>query len=79
MARRERTDPADVPGGGRAILGLILATLAFMVCFAVWGLIAPVAPTFRELYGLSGSQVGLLVAVPVLLGSLAPHTPGHLR
>src|SRR5690606_5727590 len=41
------------------------------VCFMVWGLIAPLAPTFRDLYGLSSTQVGFLVAVPVLLGSVA--------
>jgi NNP family nitrate/nitrite transporter-like MFS transporter len=50
---------------------LVLATLAFALCFAVWGLLAPLAPLFRELYDLSATEVGLLVAVPVLLGSLA--------
>lgn len=50
---------------------LTLATVAFAVCFIVWGLISPLAPTFRDLYQLSSTQVGLLVAVPVLLGSVA--------
>ena len=58
-------------GAGGAWVALALATLAFALCFVVWGLIAPLAPTFRALYGLSGTEVGLLVAVPVLLGSLA--------
>ncbi len=58
-------------GAKRGYVMLALATLAFALCFAVWGLIAPLAPTFRDLYGLSTTQVGLLVAVPVLLGSLA--------
>ncbi|MFN8515842.1 MAG: nitrate/nitrite transporter [Thermomicrobiales bacterium] len=58
-------------GSGRGYTMLALATIAFALCFAVWGLIAPLAPTFRELYTLSGSQVGLLLAVPVVLGSLA--------
>ncbi len=49
---------------------LALATLAFLVSFAVWGLVSPLAPVFRERYGLSGIEVGLLVAIPVLLGSL---------
>jgi NNP family nitrate/nitrite transporter-like MFS transporter len=48
-----------------------LATLSFLVCFAAWGLIGGLAQTFAPLYGLSGSQTALLVAVPVLLGSLA--------
>jgi NNP family nitrate/nitrite transporter-like MFS transporter len=61
-------DGKTTSGGWRA---LILATLAFALCFAVWGLVAPLAPVFRDLYGLSGLEVGLLVAVPVVLGSVA--------
>ncbi len=53
------------------LTALAVATLAFAVCFAVWGLIAPLAPLFRERYALSTTQTGVLVAVPVLLGSLA--------
>lgn len=60
--------PAVPRGGWRA---LALATAAFTLCFAVWGLIAPLAPRFRETYQLSATEAGLLVAVPVLLGSLA--------
>jgi len=41
------------------------------VCFAAWGLIAAFAPRFRETLHLSATQAALLVAVPVLLGSLA--------
>jgi MFS family permease len=48
-----------------------LATLSFLVCFAAWGLIGGLAQTFAPMYGLSGSQTAMLVAVPVLLGSLA--------
>ncbi len=56
------------PGATRA---LVVATLAFLVAFVAWGLFSPLAPVFRELYGLSATQVGLLVAVPVVLGSVA--------
>jgi NNP family nitrate/nitrite transporter-like MFS transporter len=55
------------PGSGRA---LFLSTTAFAVSFAVWGLIAALAPTFTQLYGLSASQKSLMIAVPVLLGSV---------
>ncbi len=48
-----------------------LATVSFLVCFAAWGLIGGLAPTFASMYGLTGSQTAFLVAVPVLLGSLA--------
>jgi MFS transporter, NNP family, nitrate/nitrite transporter len=60
--------PAPHPGSTAA---LVLATVAFAVCFAVWGLISPLAPLYRDLYHLSGTEVGLLIAVPVILGSLA--------
>lgn len=61
--------PATERTGGP--LALVLATAAFALCFAVWGLMAPLGPTFRQLYGLSGTQLGLLLAAPVLLGSVA--------
>jgi NNP family nitrate/nitrite transporter-like MFS transporter len=50
---------------------LALGTVAFAVCFTAWGLVSAFAPTFRDLYHLSGFSTALLVAVPVLLGSLA--------
>lgn len=50
---------------------LAVATISFAVCFAAWGLISAFATRFRDLYHLSASQTALLVAVPVLLGSLA--------
>ena len=55
------------PGAYRA---LILATLSFALCFSVWGLVAPLAPQFAELYQLSGTQIAVVIATPVLLGSL---------
>src|SRR6266700_7725484 len=48
-----------------------LGTISFTVCFAAWGLIGAFAPRFREALGLTASETALLVAVPVLLGSLA--------
>src|ERR1051326_2563821 len=48
-----------------------LGTISFTVCFAAWGLIGAFAPRFRETYHLTPSETALLVAVPVLLGSLA--------
>ena len=48
-----------------------LGTVSFTVCFAAWGLISAFAPRFRESFHLTPSQTALLVAVPVLLGSLA--------
>ncbi len=50
---------------------LALGTISFTICFAGWGLISAFAPRFRELLHLTASQTALLIAVPVLLGSLA--------
>ena len=55
------------PGAYRA---LVLATLAFALCFSVWGLVAPLAPQFQELYRLSSTQISVVIATPVILGSL---------
>src|SRR6187549_81411 len=66
-----------VPGvaGRRA---LILATISFALSFAAWGLVGGLAPVFAGLYRLTASQTALLVAVPVLLGSLARLPMGML-
>lgn len=58
---------ATRPGAYRA---LFLSTTAFAVSFAVWGLIAALAPTFTSIYGLSATEKSLMIAVPVLLGSI---------
>jgi NNP family nitrate/nitrite transporter-like MFS transporter len=47
-----------------------MATLAMGLSFTAWGLFAPLAPEFRDLYGLSATETAVLVAVPVLLGAL---------
>ena len=60
---------------GRA---LALATGSFALSFAAWGLIGGLASTFAGLYELTASQTALLVAVPVLLGSVARLPMGML-
>src|SRR5215471_5639173 len=62
---------AGSPSSSKPGLNLALATLAFAVCFAAWGLISALAPYFRELFHLNATQTALLLSVPVLLGSLA--------
>ena len=54
-------------GAGKA---LFLSTTGFAVSFAIWGLIAALAPTFTQLYSLSATQKSIMIAVPVLLGSV---------
>jgi NNP family nitrate/nitrite transporter-like MFS transporter len=57
---------------------ITLGTISFTVCFAAWGLIGAFAPRFREAFHLSASETAFLVAVPVLLGSLARVPMGML-
>ena len=57
---------------------LALGTISFAVCFAAWGLISAFAPAFRSELHLSAQSTALLVAVPVLLGSLARIPMGML-
>src|SRR5262245_2588263 len=57
---------------------LALATLAFAVCFAAWGLVGAFAVRFRETFHLGATQTAFLVAVPVLLGSVARLPMGML-
>ncbi len=50
--------------------GLISATLGFFVGFAAVSLYGPTGPYFKEAMALSGTMLGLLVAIPQLTGSL---------
>ena len=63
------------PGAAKA---LILSTSAFAVSFAVWGLLAALAPTFSQIYKLSATEKSLMIAVPVLLGSVGRLFSGML-
>ena len=68
-------------GNGRAWLMLAMATAGFAVNFWAWALISPLGPLFREagtLGEMSESDVALLVAVPVLVGSLGRILVGAL-
>jgi MFS transporter, NNP family, nitrate/nitrite transporter len=60
---------------------LALATIGFAVNFWAWALISPLGPMFRDsgaLGALTESDVALLVAVPVLVGSLGRILVGAL-
>ncbi len=57
---------------------LALGTISFTLCFAVWGLISAFGPAFRAELNLDASRTAFLIAVPVLLGSLARIPMGML-
>jgi MFS transporter, NNP family, nitrate/nitrite transporter len=73
--------PAEDLRTGSPGVMLALATLGFAVNFWAWALVSPLGPLFREqgtLGSLSESDVALMVAVPVLVGSLGRILVGAL-
>ncbi|MEE9273105.1 MAG: nitrate/nitrite transporter [Robiginitomaculum sp.] len=50
---------------------LTASTLAFTVCFAVWTIFSIIGIKIKAELGLSDTQFGLLVATPILTGSLS--------
>ncbi|WP_318527527.1 MFS transporter [Defluviimonas sp. WL0002] len=49
---------------------LALSTIAFTVCFAVWTIFSIIGVAIKKELGLSEFEFGLLVATPILTGSL---------
>lgn len=62
----------------RAAVMLGLATVGFAVNFWAWALLSPLGPTFKEALHLTAFQQALVVAVPVLVGSLGRIPVGAL-
>jgi MFS transporter, NNP family, nitrate/nitrite transporter len=73
--------PATAPGTAArpgAIRNLVLATVGFTVNFWAWALLGPLGPGVKERLGLSFAAQSLLVAVPVVVGSLGRIPVGAL-
>lgn len=66
------------PRSGTAGANLALATAAFALTFWAWNLIGPLSRTYSEELGLSPTQTSILVAFPVLVGSLGRIPVGTL-
>jgi MFS transporter, NNP family, nitrate/nitrite transporter len=49
---------------------LVLSTVSMIVSFTVWSVFAPIATEIQKIYELSITQKSILIATPVLLGSL---------
>ncbi|WP_235455305.1 MFS transporter [Streptomyces olivochromogenes] len=73
---QQEAGPAAVPG--RAWLMLALATVGFAVNFWAWALLSPLGPRFKDSLDLSSFEQSLLVAVPVVVGSLGRIPVGGL-
>ena len=81
---------AGGPSGSRATRGtqtasegprarmLLLATVGFLVNFWAWALISPLGVAYRDELGLTAFQQALLVAVPVVVGSVGRIPVGAL-
>jgi MFS transporter, NNP family, nitrate/nitrite transporter len=69
--------PATGKGRRRAVM-LGLAALGFAVNFWAWALLSPLAPKFKDILNLSSFQQALLVAVPVVVGSVGRIPVGAL-
>ncbi|WP_436786197.1 nitrate/nitrite transporter [Yinghuangia sp. YIM S10712] len=69
-AARRQLPESTPPSAARAYLMLGLATLGFAVNFWAWALISPLGPRFKDTLSLSAFEQSLLVAVPVVVGSL---------
>ncbi len=54
----------------KQLMVLTMSTLAFTVCFAVWMMFAVIGIPLKEILHLNETQFGMLVATPVLTGSL---------
>ncbi|HAZ60448.1 MAG TPA: hypothetical protein DCY89_02595 [Gammaproteobacteria bacterium] len=50
---------------------LALSTIAFTACFAVWTIFSIIGLAIKEDLGLNDTQFGLLVATPILTGSIS--------
>jgi NNP family nitrate/nitrite transporter-like MFS transporter len=62
----------------RSAVNLGLATAGFLIGFWAWALLSPLAPGIKERLGLSFGAQSLLVAVPVIVGSLGRIPVGAL-
>ncbi|MEV5831160.1 MFS transporter [Spirillospora sp. NPDC052242] len=65
-------------GTRRAVTMLVVATVGFVVNFWAWSLLSPLGPRFQDVLRLSSFEQALLVAVPVVVGSLGRIPVGAL-
>lgn len=85
-ARTGAPSRAAAPGGaaapravsGRAWMMLTLATVGFAVNFWAWALLSPLGPRLKDSLHLSSFSQALIVAVPVIVGSVGRIPVGAL-
>ncbi|MCD8871158.1 nitrate/nitrite transporter [Staphylococcus gallinarum] len=57
---------------------LVLQTLSLVAGFMAWSIIAPLMPFIKEDIQISGSQLSIILAIPVILGSVLRVPFGYL-
>ena len=62
-------EPAPV-SAGRQQRAMWLSTVAFTTCFAVWTIFSIIGIQIKQQLALNDTQFGLLIATPILTGSL---------
>ena len=62
---------SDLSNSRKAWSVLIVSTLAFTVCFMVWMMFGVIGIPIKKALNLNSTQFGLLMAMPVLTGSLS--------
>ncbi len=74
------TDPSGAPAidPKKANLALALCFAGFLLTFWAWALMGPLGATYKEDLGLSSFQQSLVVALPVVVGSLGRIPVGAL-
>src|SRR5690242_18114749 len=55
----------------KGYIALTMATLAFAASFAAWSLLSPLAIQLQKQYKIYDFGISILLAVPVILGSVA--------
>ena len=69
VARRQ--EPSTLlPGSRLRRRILVVTTVGYIGCFAVWTIFAIIGIEIQRQYGLSDTEFGLLLGVPFLSGSL---------
>jgi NNP family nitrate/nitrite transporter-like MFS transporter len=81
MTMTQHSRDVQRQSAGNPWIMLVMAAIGFAVNFWAWALISPLGPLFRDngrLGDLSESDVALMVAVPVVVGSLGRIVVGAL-
>ncbi len=62
---------ANRPEAHQSHRALVASTIAFTACFAVWTIFSIIGIQIKQNLGLNDTQFGILIATPILTGSLS--------